>query len=144
MNDYGFKVSLPGFDVKTATPEQCSVHSSYPPFKSKTNQTPPHFATVNVDFTATITQGVTQALYTIDHGYNYIPFTVSNIVFVSSVGTGSQTIAGLGFAGVGANLLINAYSTSSQYIIDIYDNFNWTDASATLSVSYYVFAENGT
>lgn len=143
MNDYGLKISLPGFDVKTATPEQCAVHSSYPPFKSKTNQTPPHFATVSVDFTGTITQGVTQNLYVISHGYNYIPFTVSNIAFTSSSLPG-VVITGLGFAGVGATLAINAYSTSSQYIISIFDNATWTDSNATLAVSYYIFAEDGT
>lgn len=139
--DFGFKVSLPGYDVKTATPEQCAVHSSYPPFKSKMNQSSPHFATVNVDFTATITQNVTHTLYAINHGYTYIPLTISNIVFNDS---GGGTEVGIGFAGVGATLAINAYSTASQYIITIYDNFNWTSATASLEVSYYVFAENGT
>lgn len=141
MSDYGFKVSLPGYDVSTATPEQCAVHSGYPPFKSKTNQTPPHFATVSVDFTATITQNLTQTLYSISHGYTYIPFTVSSILFNSGAGT---TAVGIGRAGVGANLDINAFCTTSNFIITIYDNFNYTSNSAFMTVNYYIFAENGT
>lgn len=140
-DNYGFKISLSGYDVKTATPEQCSVHSSYPPFKSKTNQQYPHFATLNVDFTARITQNVTQTLYQIPHGYNYIPFTISNIVFLDAFG-GTQV--GLGFAGVGATLAIDAYCDASNFYITIYDNFSWTSASASLQVSYYIFAEDGT
>ena len=141
MSDYGFKTALPGYDVKIATPEQCAVHSGYPPFKSKTNQTPPHFATVIVDFTATITQNVTHTLYSISHGYTYIPFTLSSIVFNNGLGV---TANGIGRAGIGANLDINAYSTASNFIITIYDNFNWTSNSASMTVNYYIFAESGT
>jgi hypothetical protein len=141
MNDYGFKVSLPGYDVGSATPEQCAVHSSYPPFKSKTNQNPPHFATVSVDFTGVITQDLTQTLYSISHGYSYIPFTIANIVFVDSSG---GTEVGIGFAGVGSTLAINAYCDSTNFYVTIYDNFNWTGANATLDVSYYIFCEEGT
>lgn len=141
IDNYGLKISLPGHDVKTATPEQCAVHSSYPPLKAKTNQNPSHIATVNVDFTATITQNSTQTLYSIDHNYLYIPFTISNIEFDDGLGT---TAVGIGFAGIGATLAIQAYSTTSNFLITIYDNFNWTSNSATLTVSYYIFCENGT
>lgn len=141
MNEYGLKVSLPGYDVKTATPEQCSIHSSYPPLKSKTNRSNPHFATLVVDFTATITQNLTQTLYAFPHGYGYIPFNFGSIVFTPNVGT---NVVGIGFAGVGANLAIQAYCTATDFIVDIYDNFNYTGSNASLQVSYYVFAENGT
>ena len=141
MSDYGFKIALPGYDIKTATPEQCAVHSGYPPFKSKTNQTPPHFATVVIDFTATITQNLTQNLYSISHGYTYIPFTIASISFSDGLGT---TAVGIGSTGIGANLSINAYSTTSNFIISIYDNFNWTSNSASMTVNYYIFAESGT
>lgn len=133
------KVSLPGFDVRTATPEQCSVHSNYPPLKAKLGQSTPHVATLLVDFTGTVTQNVTHTLLTVPHNYGYIPFTISNIVF----NDGSQDVLGLGFAGVGANLSINAYSDSSNFYVTIYDNFSWTSNNASLRVSYYIFAENG-
>lgn len=138
--NFGVKVSLPNRDVLTCTPEQCAVHSSYPPLKAKLGQTSPHIATVNVDFTARITQNVTQTLYSIAHGYGYIPFTLTNLVFDDGAGT---TSTGTGYAGIGANLAINAYCDATNFYITIYDNFNWTSANASLLASYYIFAENG-
>lgn len=136
---YVAKVSLPGYDVNTATPEQCSIHSDYPPLKAKLGQDDPHVATLEVDFTATVTQNVTHTVYSFNHGYGYVPLNFSSIVF----NDGTQDVVGIGFAGVGANLAINAYCTSSQFIVTVYDNFNWTSNNASLRVSYYVFAENG-
>lgn len=141
MSDFGLKISLPGYDVNTATPEQCSIHSSYPPLKAKLEQSDPHIATVSIDFTAKVTQGVTLTLYQIPHGYGYIPLTLSNIVFDN--GGGTQAV-GTGFAGIGANLAINAYSDATYFYITIYDNFSWTSSSASMLVSYFIFAENGT
>lgn len=137
---YLVKVSLPGYDVNEATPEQCSVHSSYPPLKSKTGQTPQHFATLVVDFTATVTQNTTHTLLTVPHGYGYVPFSLSSIIF----NDGIQNIVGLGYAGVGVSLSIDAFSDATNFYITIYDNFNWTSNSASLQVSYFIFAENGT
>lgn len=140
MSDYGLKISLPGYDVKTATPEQCAVHSSFSQLKAKIGQPSPHVALLDVDFTATVAQNVTHTVYTINHDYGYVPFNLSSIEFTDGLGT---TVYGLGYAGVGVNLAINAYCTSTQFIVTIYDNFNWTNANARLKVSYYLFAENG-
>lgn len=138
--DYGFKISLPGFDVKTATPEQCAVHSSYPPLKAKLGQSPPHFAEIVVDFTGAVTQATTHTLYSFTHGYTYTPLVVASLVFNEQ---GGQTFSGVGQVGIGATLDIQAYATSSQFILSIYDNFFWTGAAASLEVSYYIFAEEG-
>lgn len=142
MNDYGFKISLPGYPVETATPEQCAVHSSYPPFKAKVDQPSPHFATLNVDFTSGITQGVTQTLYQFEHGYTYVPFTIPFIVLTGDPLLGTNLI-GCGFAGIGATLAVEGYADSTNFYVTIYDNNNWIDASSNLQVSYYVFCENG-
>ncbi len=141
MSDFGLKISLPGYDVKSAAPEQCAVHSSYPPLKAKTNQTPKHIATLNVDFTSTITQASVQTLYAINHGYGYIPFTLANIKFIDS---GGGENLGIGSVQIGASLDIQAFCTGSQFQVTIYDDFNWTSSAASLEVSYYIFAENGT
>lgn len=139
-NRIGLKISLPGYDVLTATPEQCAVHSSYPPLKAKLNQPNPHVATLTVNFTTTVTQNVTHTVYSIPHGYGYIPLTLSNIVFNNGV----NQVVGTGFAGVGATLAINAYSDVNNFYVTIFDNFNWTNSSTVLTVSYFIFAENGT
>lgn len=136
---YVAKISLPGYDVMTATPEQCSIHSEYPPLKSKADQTPPHFATLLVDFTATAPQNVTHTLLTIPHPYGYVPLSLSNIIF----NTGTQLIVGLGYAGVGSTLEIKAFSDNNNFYVTFYDDANWSNSSSTLEVSYYIFAENG-
>lgn len=138
---YVVKVSLPGYSVQTATPEQCSIHSSYPPLKAKLGQSIPHIATLLVDFTATVTQNVTHTLLTVPHNYGYIPASLSHIVFNDG---SSPAIVGIGFAGVGATLSIQGYCDSSNFYVTIYDELNWTSNAATLQVSYYIFAENGT
>jgi hypothetical protein len=141
MSDYGLKITLPGYDIATATPEQCAVHSSYPNFKSKTNQANPHFATVSVDFTAKVTQNTTLTLYSFVHGYTYRPFSLSNLTFDDGAGT---SVTGIGSVGIGANLNIQAYCDATSFYITIFDNFSWTSSAASLIVSYYVFCEDGT
>lgn len=140
VSDFGVKISLPGYDVASATPEQCAVHSSYPPIKAKTGQTNPHIATVKVNFTATVTQGVTHTLYSIPHGYGYVPLTISNIFFDDG---GPIQLSGLGYTGVGVTLDIRAYCDATNFYITLYDNNNWTNSSATLDVSYSIYAEDG-
>lgn len=142
---YVAKISLPNVDVKFATPEQCAVTSEYPPLKAKIGQSPDHIALLTVNFSSRVTQGTTHTIYSIPHDYGYVPLTLSNIIFSTNGGPGvQQDIVGIGYAGVGANLTIQAYADSTNYKVTIYDNFNWTNSSAILQVSYYIFAENGT
>ena len=136
---YVAKVSLPGHDVKTATPEECAVTSEYPPLKAKIGQDPEHIGLLEVDFTAAVSQGTTHTLLTIPHGYGYTPLTLSNIEFFD----GSQTIVGVGWAAVGATLSIKAEAGTSDFKVTINDSNNWTSSSARLKVSYYIFAEEG-
>jgi hypothetical protein len=137
---YVAKVSLPGFDVGTATPEQCSIHSDYPPPKAKLGQSPGHVALLDVDFTGVVTQGVTHTLYFVNHTYSYIPFSFASIDFIADDGT---PVVGMGTAGVGATLIIKAEATASVFRVTLFDNFNWTGSNARLLVSFYIFAEDG-
>lgn len=139
-NDFGFKVSLPGFDVKTATPEQCSVHSSYPPLKAKLSQSPPHFANIYVDFLLIVAQNVDHTVYSFNHGYSYTPTCISVLNFIDS---GGNSLSGIGEIAVGATLLIEAKVTSTQFLITLYDNATWTSSAASLNVSYFIAAEDG-
>ena len=138
---YVAKVSLPGFDVGTATPEQCSIHSDYPPPKAKLGQSPSHIALLDVDFTAVVTQGVTHTLYSVNHPYGYTPFSLASIDFTSH---GGVPVVGMGTGGVGATLFIKAEATASVFRVTLFDNFSWTGSNARLLVSFYIFAENGT
>jgi hypothetical protein len=140
MNEIGFKLSLPGYDVKTATPEQCSVHSDFATLLAKLDKTPTHIATVTVDFTGTVTQGVTHTLYAISHGYNYTPLCIPSIVFRDQ--PSGVLFSSVGHLGIGTGLVINAYCTSTQFLITIFDQFNWTNSNAELEVSYHIFAHD--
>lgn len=137
---YVVKIVMDGYDASTATPEQCAVHSEYPPLKAKIDQTNPHIALLDVDFTATVTQNVTHTVYSIPHDYGYIPLNLANIIFTPHSGA---NVIGVNYAGVGATLTIKAYCTTTHFIVSIYDNFNWTGSNARLQVSYEIFAENG-
>lgn len=50
MTDIVLKVSLPGFDVKTASPEECAIHSDYDTLKLKLDNDNPYFQRISVDF----------------------------------------------------------------------------------------------
>lgn len=139
-NDFGFKVSLPGFDVKTATPEQCSVHSSYPPLKAKLNQTPAHFASIHVDFLLIVAQNIDHTIYSFNHGYGYVPTCIALLTFHPG---GGSTFSGIGEVAVGSTLLIEAKVTSTQFLLTLYDNAMWTGAGKSLDVSYFIAAEDG-
>lgn len=138
---YVAKLTLEGNDIGTATPEQCVIHSSYPPPKAKLDQESPHIAKINVAFTGTITQGNEQTVYSAPHGYGYVPLTFSNIYFDDGLGIEAS---GLGWAGIGATLIVKAYCDSTNFYVTIFDDFNWTSSSANLTVEFYIFAENGT
>lgn len=138
--DLGLKISLPGYDVLDATPEQCAVHSSYPPLKAKAEQDPPHFATLIVDFTAQVSQNVNHVVYSIPHGYNYVCSCLASISFRAQDGTVRE---GVGLVNIGATLSIECYTTEANFRVRVYDNNGWTGPNARLEVSYYVFAEDG-
>jgi hypothetical protein len=74
---YGIKVALPGYDVTTATPEQCAVHSDYN--CPKIDATKNHFLTVPIFFIHEPPQDLTPnattetILQVVPHEYKYIP-----------------------------------------------------------------------
>lgn len=73
MTDWGLKISLPGYDVKNATPEQCALHSSYDTLKIKSDLQYPQEGNILITFTKNQTIATTIPLYTIIHNYNYPP-----------------------------------------------------------------------
>lgn len=73
MNDKTvFKISLPGYDVKTATPEQCSIHSGYDTLKIKLDSNNPQFGNVLVTFSDNPAAN-TYTLFTVSYNYGYVP-----------------------------------------------------------------------
>lgn len=138
---YIAKLSLPGFDVKSATPEQCAVHSEFPPLKAKIDQNPSNIFLLDVNFTSGVTQDTNHTVFSINHGYNYTPLILPNIVF--NDGSMATDLVGIGSAFIGATLNISAEADSSEFRVVVYDNNNWINSSSTLQVSTYIFSENG-
>jgi len=142
MSDYGMKISLDGFDVKTATPEQCSLHSKYACPKILLNQSPSHFGTYTHTFGSNPANGVT-TLKSVVHGFNYKPmhfvlikYDLSGIERTSPLpgayGTANQIYAR------STTTTLNIYLQRAPGTAEIEDltGVSWT-------FKYYIFVENG-
>lgn len=140
MSNWGMKVALPGYDVATATPEQCAIHSSYASPKVKIDADPRHYGTVRITFTGNPPNGATTTLYTVPHGYSYTPMALAS-------GTFSD-----GFSALDGTLPLEPTATleciietdATNMYIKIYYESGWGSIIGnTLTVSYQIFAENG-
>lgn len=92
MSDFGLKISLPGVDVKTATPEQCSIHTSYDSLKVRIDNQNPQEGNILITFNDTPSAG-TYNITTIHHGYGYIP---AYYFFFDTLSSNTQTDAEVG------------------------------------------------
>lgn len=140
MANWGFKITLPGYDVSTATPEQCAIHSKYASPKVKIDATPRHYGTVKITFTKNPPSGATTTLYTVPHGYSYTPFALASGTFAdfSSAYDGTLPLEPTATF----NALIETDATN-MYIKVYYESGWGSIVGNTLTVSYQIFAENG-
>jgi hypothetical protein len=139
MGDYGIKISLDGVDVKTATPEQCTLHSGYACPKIKLNQSPAHFGVYTKTFASTPAVGET-ILTTINHGLGYKPMNLVMIKYHDGVRNRAMPLP----AQSGISLQIYAYATTTDLKIAINRSAGGTDPTGeTWVFKYYIFVENG-
>lgn len=82
-NDSVFRVALPGYDVSSVTPEQCSVHSGFDYPKIEESMEGYQIITMP----SSIPAGK-NAIITINHNYGYIP---SWLVYLDDVDNNMQT-----------------------------------------------------
>jgi hypothetical protein len=99
MIDFGIKISRPGFDVNTATPEQLAFSSKYKTFK------------IHERGNGTVNSSVSSGLITIPHNLDYVP---AFLVHVDPSQTGRYCIAPYGSSGT---QFISAYADSSNLYI---------------------------
>jgi len=66
--DDAFKVTLPGYDVETATPEQCAIHSGFDYPKTEEGDT----EYIELTTSSSLAAGTT-VLKTVTHDLGYIP-----------------------------------------------------------------------
>jgi hypothetical protein len=157
MSDYGLKISLPGYDVNSALPHQCAIHSSYPALKTKTgldqgDETRPpgfwHFGTVTINFNNDPTAGVDTLLYFFPHQYSYFadaPYTPSCLVR----GVFTDPVAGAlqGTLPIEPTGTLSIYATTDTEYFRLYirRDAGWGSIiGGSLTVNYMIFADNGT
>lgn len=124
-NDKIFRVSLPGYDVSTATPEQCALHSGfdYPKIEE-------HLEGYEViTMPSSIPEGANTVL-TINHNYGYVP---SWLVYLDDIDNNMNTeFARLPFTqAMPADWEFRVDSTTTQlkivfYYVDIWGVGNMT------------------
>lgn len=146
MTQVGFKISLPGYSVETATPEQCSIHSSYDSLKVKVDNTNPQLGNITVTFQDNPGVGTYQ-LYQVKHSYGYEPDVYFFFDFRSSSGSTSLPTNETGS-------IFNLDESGDEYfqvvVDDNYMTFNFVVLTNADTVSgniynfrYYIFANNG-
>jgi len=109
MTDYGIKVSRPGYDVKTATPEQLAFSSKYSTFK------------IHARDSGTVNSASGGGLATIAHGLGYTP---AFLVHVDPGQLGRYCVAPYG---TDDKQLVYAYADSTNLYIKATANVITTD-----------------
>jgi hypothetical protein len=144
-SDYGIKVTLPGYDIATATPEQCAVFSKYPSPKINVRTTPHHYGIVNITITTDYGPTGSKRILTIPHNLGYTPLVLG--VYYDPAEAASWRAYGTmpyywttGWEKIG----ISADSTNAY--IDLVNWYFGTGNSwivgRTITVRYYIFSED--
>lgn len=72
--NHGMKISAPNIDVEEARLNDLMLSSKYPLLKCDFSKTPKPYGIIKCTFGLAV--GETKTLYSIPHGYNYVPVTL--------------------------------------------------------------------
>ena len=143
--DYGMKVALDGYDVMSATPEQCAIHSGFASPKLDYYATPAHSGAVHLRFLNNPPSEIDTVIWSVPHAYSYTPMTLASMSYTENnliyPLTGISTIA------IGATLFLFARATPTHFEIvanvstDVWD---LVSLGASLTFSYNIYAESTT
>jgi len=134
----GLKISLPGYDVRTATPEQCAVHTDYPPPLIEESM----IGTLAYTFNSNLSAGATRNLLTKAHGYSYKP---QAFCMITAPSTPAYTIL-LPYSPSFSSFYVIAYVDDTNFYIDMVNPQAYTITADNLvyNYKYYILAsENG-
>lgn len=141
------KISLPGFDVKTASPEQMAIDSDYDTLKIPVDDTSSKFGQILVTFADNPGVGV-YPLFTYKHGFSYMPF----YYFFFDFGSSSKLLGSNSGFDTGTKFSNDVFSDQFFQFTDTGDGFtlSWNVISALsdmtgnfFSFRYFVFANDG-
>lgn len=116
---FGVKISVPGVDVKTATPEQCVVHSAYPHLKV--------FGTGVLNYT---TVGDPTETFGVTHNLGYKP---SFHAYINRDTDPADTYLILPVVGAADGISISSTNTDLTVTVTGYS------AGVVMIVKYYIF-----
>lgn len=151
MANYGLIVTLAGYDVDSATPEQCALHSDYANPKIRTDASPAHFDYVNYTFSSNPAPGSRTNLVTVAHGYathtpaHFVQYRQNS----GSFETGYKVLPWYYSTSNGFARCI-AYTDGTNLKIDFirdntgdptFDNIDFTGLN--FDFKYYIFVEQG-
>lgn len=139
---FGIKVSLPGYNVNDATPEQCSVHSGYDTHKINDHASPAHYGVVSLTVSNEPANPSTTNIMSFNHNYPYRPVCMAH--FRDPARSAGQ-FAVTGIFGLDAFIssYIKVYTTDTQFRIDLVKGGPVTLAGRVFTIRYYIFAEDG-
>lgn len=152
MSRTGIKISLPGFDVHSATPEQCAVHSKYDTMKIKLTSDSRYFGRLDVTIAKNpVTPGAIYNLLTIDNDLGYLPAFFFRHSIKDSFGALSAETGNYFYLDVSGDRGFIASYINNQVKFDfvvsptaIPANLTGDNISGrTYSFRYYVFANDG-
>lgn len=151
MSDWGMNISLPGYDVFTAQPHQCAIHSGYPCLKFWTgyraaNFTSPAgfylYGTININFANNTPAGVATEVYRIQHDLGaYTPACLVRGKYTSL--SSGQFNGALPIEPTGT-LKIYATTDQNYFKIMVRRDAGWgTMIGDTLTFNYMIFGTEG-
>ncbi len=149
MSSYGFKISLPGYDVNTAEPHQCAVHSGYPCLKCWSTYRPAnyehpagiyHYGTVNIVFNNNPPHATDTEIFRIQHDMGYTPSCLVRGKFVY----GGNTIQGTLPIAPTATLEFYVMTDEDYFRVYAYRETGWGSIIGnTLTFNYMIFGDVG-
>lgn len=136
---YGIKVSLPGFDVNTATPEQCAVNSEYPSPLIEEN----HLGTLTYLWDTDLGATELREIFSVSHGYSYTP-KVMCMITNGTVFDGSEFSILAPFIPSSGQFSFEAVADSTNFTIRLR---NYTGAllaadNLTYTFKYYILTDD--
>lgn len=150
MSDYKVVVTLPGYDIKTADPRQCAIHSDYPAFKAPLTTSPRFFNIASYAFGSNPPIGNTH-MVTIAHNLGYLPVNIAYYSTVNTVG-GSSNFSIFPWSWSDAPYFTAyAYATTTNFYIDFqrlsdgggpFDSYDLTGLA--FNFKYYIFVDQAT
>jgi len=144
MSDsWGLKISLPGYSVETATPEQCSIHSSYDSLKVREDNQNPQLGNILVTFQDNPAVG-TYPVATINHNYGYIPDVYFFFDFQHSSAETTNEVGWFFGLDESGDEYFQVTVTETQVIFQFIVQNNADSLSGEyFAFRYYIFANNG-